>query len=50
MNNTTEYKLLKKYKNRLNKQQYKTFKGQIKAGDIKGFKKGLYRVLKVSGD
>lgn len=50
MNNYEEFKLLKRVKWRLTKQQYKTFKGQIKAGDIKGFRKELYRILKVSGD
>lgn len=27
-------------------QQYRTFKGQIEAGDIKGFSKGLGKVLR----
>lgn len=39
------YRLLNKYKNQLTKQQYKTFKGQILAGDLKGFVKGLRKVL-----
>ena len=47
MNNVIEYKLLKKYRNRLNKQQYKTFKGQIKSGDIESFRKGINKVLKI---
>lgn len=34
-------KLLKKYKFKLTKQQYRTLKGQILNGDIQGFKKGL---------
>ena len=38
--------LLKNYKGRLTKQQFKTFKGQILAGDIGGFKKGLFNVMK----
>lgn len=37
--------LLNKYKHQLTKQQYKTFKGQIISGDIKGFVKGLQKVL-----
>lgn len=36
--------LLKRYKQILSKQQYKTFKGQILAGDYEGFKKGLYKI------
>lgn len=39
------FKLLKKYKYRLTKQQYKTFKGQILANDIQGFIKGLKKVI-----
>ena len=39
------FKLLNQYKHKLTKQQYKTFKGQILAGDIKGFVKGLQKVL-----
>lgn len=38
-------KLLKKYKYRLTKQQYRTFKGQILSGDINGFMKGLKKVV-----
>lgn len=37
-------KLLKRHKETLTKQQYRTFKGQIIHGDIEGFKKGLYRL------
>ena len=37
--------LLRKYKNRLTRQQKKTFKGQILSGDYKGFIKGLKKVL-----
>lgn len=37
--------LLKHYKYKLNKQQYKTFKGQIKAGDYDGFRKGLFNLM-----
>lgn len=39
--------LLKDYKWRLNKQQYRTFKGQILAGDIEGFRKGLFNLIKI---
>lgn len=39
--------LLNEYKNRLTKQQYKTFKGQILKGDINGFRKGLFKVIKL---
>ena len=39
--------LLKEYKNRLTKQQYRTFKGQILKGDINGFRKGLFNLMKV---
>ena len=38
--------LLNSYKYRLTKQQYKTFKGQILAGDYDGFKKGIARLIK----
>ena len=38
------YKLLKKYKYRMNKQKYKTIKGQIKSGDYEGALKGISRV------
>lgn len=39
-------KLLKRYKYRLTKQQYRTFKGQILNNDINGFMKGLKKVIK----
>ena len=39
------FKILKKYKKYLTTQQKKTFKGQILAGDINGFKKGILKVL-----
>lgn len=39
------FKLLKCYKYKLNKQQYKTFKGQIISGDYDGFKTGLFRLM-----
>lgn len=41
------FKLLKDYKYRLTKQQYRTFKGQILAGDIEGFRKGLFKIMKL---
>ena len=37
--------LLAKVKRYLSKQEYKTFVGQIKAGDIKGAARGIERVL-----
>lgn len=40
------FKLLKSYGYRISKQQYRTFKGQILAGDIEGFRKGLFNVIK----
>ncbi len=39
------FRLLNQYKKQLTKQQYKTFKGQIKSGDTKGFVRGLSKVL-----
>ena len=39
------FKLLKCYKYKLTKQQYKTFKGQIISGDYDGFKTGLFRLM-----
>lgn len=39
------FELLKDYKHRLTKQQYKTFKGQILSGDIEGFRKGLFKLI-----
>lgn len=41
------FKLLKDYKHKLNKQQYRTFKGQILKGDIQGFRKGLFNLMKI---
>ena len=35
------YKLLKQYKWGMTKQQYRTIKGQIKSGDLKGALKGI---------
>ena len=39
------YRLLKRYSDYLNKQQYSTLKGQIQAGDIDGFYKGIKLVV-----
>lgn len=39
------YNLLKRYHRYLTRQQLLTLKGQIKANDIIGFKKGLKRLL-----
>ena len=33
------------YRGKLTRQQYRTFKGQIEAGDVEGFRKGLKKVL-----
>ena len=38
------YKLLEQYKWRMSKQQYKTIKGQIKAGDYDGALKGINKI------
>ena len=40
------YQILKKYKNQLTKQQYKTLKGQILSGDKEAAMKGLNKLLK----
>lgn len=34
------------HKQQLTVQQYRTFKGQIEAGDVEGFRKGLERILR----
>lgn len=39
-------RLLVKYKYKLNIQQFRVFKGQVKAGDYTGFIKGLKKVIK----
>ena len=39
------FKLLKRYKYLLTRQQKRTLKGQILSGDINGFKKGLYKLI-----
>lgn len=38
-------KELKKHKYKIPKNTYKTMKGQILSGDIKGFYKGLHKML-----
>ena len=40
------YKILKRYKYQLTRQQKNTLKGQIKAGDIEGFYKGINKLIK----
>lgn len=49
MNNDIKqaYILLNDYRYRLTKQQKKTFIGQIRNGDINGFRKGLFNLMKV---
>lgn len=39
-------KNLKKYQNRLSKQQLKTLRGQALSGDLAGAKKGLTKLLR----
>lgn len=41
------YILLNDYRYRLTKQQKKTFIGQILKGDIRGFRKGLFNLMKI---
>ena len=41
------FQLLKEYKHMLTRQQIKTLKGQILAGDINGFRKGLFKLAKI---
>ena len=40
------WKLLKESRKYLTKQQYRTIKGQMIAGDVEGARKGLYRLLR----
>lgn len=40
------FRMLKKAKPYLTKQQYRTIKGQINAGDVEGAKKGLNKLLR----
>lgn len=39
--------LLKDYRGGLTKQQFRTFKGQILNGNIEGFRKGLFKLMKL---
>ena len=46
MNEVTEFmKTLKNNKDRLTLQQFRTIKGQVRAGDVVGARKGLYKLL-----
>lgn len=45
MNEIKLYKLLKKYKYKLSKQQYKTIKGQIRNNDLLGAYKGIRKLV-----
>lgn len=40
------FSLLNKHRSQLTKQEFKTLKGQVIAGDYKGAKKGLKKILK----
>ena len=40
------FKLLKHYRWHINKQQYLTFRGQIKAKDFQGFRTGMFNLMK----
>lgn len=40
------YKMLDKNKHRLTSQQYRTLKGQLKAGDVEGAMKGFNRIMR----
>ena len=44
------YQVLKKHKYHLTKQQYKTLKGQVKAGDELGAIKGLTKLLSINSE
>jgi len=46
MNEVTEFmKTLKNNKDRLTLQQFRTIKGQARAGDVTGARKGLHKLL-----
>lgn len=45
----TTIKLIEKNKNKMTQQQYRTLRGQCRAGDIDGAIKELYRVLRRRG-
>lgn len=50
MDSKKAYLLLKRYGRELTKQQYKTIKGQIKAGDTAGAIAGLLRIVGGAAD
>lgn len=39
--------LLREYRHKLSRQQLQTLKGQILKGDIEGFRKGLFKIVKL---
>lgn len=41
-----DYKILAKYRGFLTKQEIRTLRGQIKAGDVEAAKKGLEKLIK----
>ena len=46
MNDITEFiKILKNNKEKLTLQQFRTIKGQARAGDVTGARKGLHKLL-----
>ena len=44
-----DYKILAKYRGFLTKQEIRTLRGQIKAGDVEAAKKGLEKLIKRRG-
>ena len=46
MDESKAFELLRRSRNQLSKQQYKTISGQIKAGDTDGAIKGLEKIIK----
>ena len=40
------FNMLNRWKYKLTKQEYRTFKGQILSGDIQAFKKGISNLLR----
>ena len=44
------YELLRQYHKRLTRQQILTLKGQIKANDLVGFKKGLRNIIRSNNE
>lgn len=45
-NNIAFWKELKRNKNKMTIQQYRTIKGQAKAGDFDGARKGMQRIIR----